>query len=87
MILFKKLFLAVSLMGVLSCSGDDPQSQKDEIEDEPVADIEAREPVTGSRIAWDFNTKILISEENDPGYNGYPRLIQLEDESLLVVYE
>jgi len=87
MILFKKLFLAVSLMGVLSCSGDDPQPQKDEIEDEPVADIEAREPITGSRIAWDFNTKTLISEENDPGYNGYPRLIQLEDESLLVVYE
>lgn len=87
MILFKKLFIAVSLMGVLSCSGDDTQPQKDGNEDESVVDIEARERITGSRIAWDFNTKTLISEENDPGYNGYPRLIQLEDESLLVVYE
>lgn len=82
-----KSFLAVSVMGMLSCSTDDSQPQDDEIDDGPVSEIESRAPVTGVRIAWDFNTKTLVSQENDTGYSGYPRLIQLEDESLLVVYE
>lgn len=85
--LLRKLFLAVSVVGMLSCSTDDSQPQDDEVDDDPVSEMETREPVTGVRIAWDFNTKTLISQENDTGYNGYPRLIQLEDESLLVVYE
>ncbi|HCO86042.1 MAG TPA: hypothetical protein DIT95_21285 [Arenibacter sp.] len=82
-----KLFLAAFVIVMISCSTDDSQPQDDEIDDDPVSGIETRTPVTGVRIAWDFNTKTLVSQENDTGYSGYPRLIQLEDESLLVVYE
>ena len=82
-----KLFLAAFVIIMISCSTEDSQPQDDEIDDDPVSGIETRTQVTGVRIAWDFNTKTLVSQENDTGYSGYPRLIQLEDESLLVVYE
>ncbi|PKD19078.1 hypothetical protein APR41_16840 [Salegentibacter salinarum] len=82
-----KLFLAALVIVMISCSTDEAQPKNDEIDDDPVSGIESRTPVAGVRIAWDFNTKTLVSQENDTGYSGYPRLIQLEDESLLVVYE
>ena len=83
----KKSFFIFYMICIFSCSGDSAVPKSGQSDDEPVSEIESREAITGIRIAWDFNTKTLISEENDMGYNGYPRLIQLQDESLLVVYE
>jgi hypothetical protein len=67
---------------VLSCSED--QSYEP---DNPVSEIETKDPVPGIRIAWDYTTQTQISKANEQGYNGYARLIQLDDESLLVTYE
>ncbi len=83
----KKSFFIFYMICIFSCSGDNSIPKSDQSDDEPVSEIESREAITGIRIAWNFNTKTLISEENDEGYNGYSRLIQLKDESLLVVYE
>lgn len=54
---------------------------------DPVAveEITQKPPVAGSRIAWDRRTLKKISTET--GYNGYARVIQLQDRSLLCVYE
>lgn len=69
----------------LSCSTDD--TKPEQRDDTTAADIESKAAVEGIRIAWDFTTRTLISQENDTGYHGYARLIQLQDKSLLVVYE
>jgi hypothetical protein len=37
-------------------------------------------------ITWDANTLQRLSQEGDPAYNGYPRLVQLADKSLFLVY-
>lgn len=45
-------------------------------------------PVSGSRIAWDYTTLKQISPAGSgTGYNGYARVIQLNNKSLLCVYE
>lgn len=45
-------------------------------------------PVMGSRIAWDYNTlRRVSSPETGARYNGYARVIQLQDKSLICVYE
>ncbi|MFC6999158.1 sugar-binding protein [Rufibacter roseus] len=46
------------------------------------------EPVHGSRIAWDYTTlRKVSSSETGARYNGYARVVQLQDKSLLSVYE
>ncbi|MFD2873352.1 exo-alpha-sialidase [Mucilaginibacter ximonensis] len=47
---------------------------------------QAKTPVGGIRIAWDYNTLVKVSS-NNARYSGYARLIQLADNSLLGVYE
>ena len=37
-------------------------------------------------IKWDSTSRRIISEQDDPNYNGYSRLIQLNDQSLFAVY-
>jgi len=37
-------------------------------------------------IKWDSTSRRIISEQDDPHYNGYSRLIQLNDQSLFAVY-
>ena len=37
-------------------------------------------------IVWDHASLKRISIKNDPDYNGYPRMIQLADHSLFIVY-
>ena len=81
--IFINTFLIFLLLSLVCCSGDNANTGNKEA----VSEIEKKEAISGIRIAWDFNTKTLISGENDEGYNGYPRLIQLQDKSLLVVYE
>jgi Neuraminidase (sialidase) len=73
---------------VLSCSADqssEPDNPSDP--ENPVSEIQTKDPVPGIRIAWDYTTQTQISKANEQGYNGYARLIQLDDESLLVTYE
>ncbi|NEW79127.1 MAG: hypothetical protein GZ086_06800 [Gelidibacter sp.] len=73
---------------VLSCSANqssEPYNPGDP--ENPVSEIETKDPVPGIRIAWDYTTQTQISKVNEQSYNGYARLIQLGDESLLVTYE
>lgn len=50
--------------------------------------IESRSPLEGTRIAWDYSSlKKVSTNPTGNGYNGYPRLIQLKDKSLLLTYE
>ncbi|MGV3538174.1 MAG: sugar-binding protein [Rufibacter sp.] len=50
--------------------------------------FDAKEPVSGSRIAWDYSTLRKVSSSELPGrYNGYARVIQLQDRTLICVYE
>lgn len=73
---------------VLSCSADQSLESDNPIDPEnPYSEIETEDPVPGIRIAWDYTTQTQISKENELSYNGYARLIQLSDESLLVTYE
>jgi hypothetical protein len=50
-------------------------------------EIPQKPPVTGSRIAWDHSTLKNVSPDGVTGYNGYARVIQLHNKSLLCVYE
>lgn len=48
----------------------------------------SKPPVTGSRIAWDYSTlRRFSSGTKGARYNGYARIIQLHDHSLIGVYE
>ena len=51
--------------------------------------VYTKPPVDGSRIAWDYTTlrKIAPLSGGTAGYNGYARLIERPDKSLLCVYE
>ena len=49
--------------------------------------IEKPSPSPDSRIAWDYSTLTEVSSQSPAGYNGYARVIQLHDRSLLCVYE
>lgn len=68
-----------------SCSQDDSVNSKEEVE--TPTEIPSKEPVEGIRIAWDHQTLKQISESNSSEYNGYARLIELYDNSILTVYE
>lgn len=83
----KLLLTLIAFSAFWSCSTDDGSKNPKEDKLPPVSKLETRDPVAGIRVAWDFKTKIEISEENDTGYNGYARAIQLKDYSLLVAYE
>lgn len=67
----------------ISCNKDDTPERKG---NSPNSEITAEEPVEGGRLSWDFNSLKRIAGDNST-YNGYPRLIQLNDDSLLMVYE
>lgn len=85
-IFIKSLFIFYWIC-ILSCSPDNSVFETNEPIEEPVSEIETKEAITGIRIAWNYNTKTLVSEENDTGYNGYARLVQLIGGTLLVTYE
>lgn len=52
-----------------------------------IENIPSRAPLPATRIAWDHTTLKRISAEDGPGYNGYARLIELQDGSLICTYE
>lgn len=70
------LFLILSLFTF--CSKDENVKVAEEVASKP--------PVTGIRIAWDYTTLKKVSA-GTTGYNGYARLIQLHDQTLICVYE
>tara|TARA_R110002049_G_scaffold302258_1_gene494981 strand:+ start:45310 stop:47067 length:1758 start_codon:yes stop_codon:yes gene_type:complete len=79
--------LLLSTVTIISCAKNNDDDTNNDNSQEPVEIVETKEAITGSRITWDFTTKKIISDVNDSGYNGYPRLIELQDSSLLVTYE
>jgi len=70
------IFLILSLFTF--CSKDENVKVAEEVASKP--------PVTGIRIAWDYTTLKKVSA-GTTGYNGYARLIQLHDQTLICVYE
>lgn len=76
--------VGVLLLGLLvwtGCGDDEPEvtpSTEEKTKNKPA--------ITGSRIGWDYSTFKKVSA---PGarYNGYARVIQLQDKSLMCVYE
>ncbi|MFT4733246.1 MAG: hypothetical protein ACI9K1_000197 [Arcticibacterium sp.] len=84
----QKSIVTIYSICVLSCSADQSPELDNPLDSEnPTSEIETKDPVSGIRIMWDYTTQTQISKGNDQGYNGYARLIQLDDESLLVTYE
>lgn len=76
-------FLGLIFIPLLSCS-DSP----DVIDEKPVVEnIAAKPPVEGIRIAWDYNSLVQVSDKNNTDYNGYARLVQLNDKKLMCTYE
>jgi hypothetical protein len=76
-------FLGLIFIPLLSCS-DSP----DVIDEKPVVENIASKPaVEGIRIAWDYNSLVQVSDKNNTDYNGYARLVQLNDKKLICTYE
>lgn len=76
-------FLGLIFIPLLSCS-DSP----DVIDEKPVVENIASKPaVEGIRISWDYTTLIQVSDKNSTDYNGYARLVQLNDKKLMSTYE
>jgi hypothetical protein len=76
-------FLGLIFIPLLSCS-DSPNV----IDEKPVVENIASKPaVEGIRIAWDYNSLVQVSDKNSTDYNGYARLVQLNDKKLMCTYE
>ncbi|MCR8668686.1 hypothetical protein NO995_13415 [Aestuariibaculum sp. M13] len=86
MLIQKKIILLLSTFVLWNC-GKDSDNLNDETLQDPIENLESADAIFGNRIAWDFTTKKIISDPEDSGYNGYPRLIELQDGSLLATYE
>ncbi|WP_181304533.1 sugar-binding protein [Rufibacter sp. XAAS-G3-1] len=70
-------------MGTWAGCGDDKDTAVEPTVEEKT---KSRTAISGSRIAWDFSTLKRVSAA-ETGYNAYARVIQLQDKSLLCVYE
>lgn len=76
-------FLRLLFIPLLSCS-----DSSDGNEEKPaVENIASKPAVEGIRIAWDYNSLIQVSDKNSMNYNGYARLVQLNDKKLICTYE
>lgn len=77
------VFLGLLFIPLLSC-GD----SSDGNDEKPLVENIASKPaVEGIRIAWDYTTLIQVSDKNSTDYNGYARLVQLNDKKLICTYE
>lgn len=77
------IFLGLIFIPLLSCS-----DAQDVIDEKPVVENIASKPaVEGIRIAWDYTTLTQVSDKNSSAYNGYARLVQLNDNKLICTYE
>ncbi|MEJ7680350.1 MAG: hypothetical protein WKG06_21345 [Segetibacter sp.] len=55
--------------------------------EQDTSSVLTKPPINGSRIAWDYSTLKKVSALNTALYNGYARVIQLKDKTLICVYE
>jgi len=77
------ILLGLIFIPLLSCS-DSPDGN----DEKPVVENIASKPaVEGIRIAWDYTSLIQVSDKNNTDYNGYARLVQLNDKKLICTYE
>ena len=86
----KKTILSIPLttvmlaatFSVLAC-GKDKEEQE-----ETVSEIKSKASTPGIRIAWDYSTLRLVSDDAlASNYNGYGRVKQLNDKTLIAIYE
>jgi hypothetical protein len=76
-------FIGLIFISLLSCS-----ASPDGNDEKPVVENIASKPaVEGIRIAWDYTTLTQVSDKNNTDYNGYARLVQLNDKKLICTYE
>ncbi|MES2648990.1 MAG: sugar-binding protein [Bacteroidota bacterium] len=69
-------------ISVMACN------KKDGDKEELLMEVKSKAFTPGIRIAWDFSTLQQVSDEFTPNaYNGYGRIKQLNDKSLLAIYE
>lgn len=81
------LFILFTGFFALGCKKD-KNKKGSAIPTDEINVVESRSPMTGTRIAWDYSSLTKVSSNpTGAGYNGYPRLIQLADKSLLLTYE
>jgi hypothetical protein len=78
------LLLLLLFIPLLSCNNDENETINQESVEEQIA---SKPPIEGIRIAWDYNSMTQISDKNNTDYNGYGRLIQLNDKKLICTYE
>ena len=78
------LSLLLLFAALFSCSDDGNNNTNPEPVEEQIA---SKPAIEGIRIAWDYNSMTQISDKNNSDYNGYGRLIQLNDKKLICTYE
>lgn len=77
-------FLGLIFIPLLSCSdSSDPATEEKPI----VEEIVAKPATEGIRIAWNYSSLVQISDKNSTEYNGYGRLVQLNDKKIICTYE
>lgn len=73
--------LAIAML-VISCNKNNGPDREKEVV------IASKQAVAGSRIAWDYSSLRQVSHElSANNYNGYARIKQLKDKTLIVIYE
>ena len=77
------VFLGLLFIPLFSCSDSSDGNDKEPL----VENIASKPAVEGIRIAWDYTTLIQVSDKNSTDYNGYARLVQLNDKRLICTYE
>lgn len=63
-------------------------SRRKEASDDKEEVVATKPSIVGSRIAWDYSSLRAVSDLSSANsYNGYARIKQLKDRSLIVIYE
>nr|WP_315158850.1 sialidase family protein [uncultured Flavobacterium sp.] len=72
------IYSTILALIILSCTGSNN-------DDAPI--VNPPTPIVEKTIEWDQKTLVQVSEANSTDYNGYARLIELADKSLVCTYE
>lgn len=75
-----QIYLFVFVLILASCTESESK------EDTPIIDNN-NNPTKEKSVTWDEKTLVQVSQANSNEYNGYARLIELSDKSLLCTYE
>lgn len=78
-----KILLGLIFIPLLSCGDSSAGTEPNPV----VENIASKPPIEGIRIAWDYTTLTQVSDKNNTNYNGYARLIELENKKLICTYE